>query len=132
MGAGGSDILVAHDAEPVWREHQVERGHGPQEGLMDGDEVGTRAQRLGLGHGGEFGGEVAPDELGHHPPLGLVEPRHDLLKEGRFALHGVESVGQVSAQLLVIGYQSRFHIILISITKIQQRIGSLKDNKKPP
>ena len=76
---------------------------------MHGDEVGARAQGVVLGHGGEFGSEVAADELGHHPPLGLVEPRQDLLEEGRFALHGVESVGQVSAQLLVIGYQSRFH-----------------------
>jgi hypothetical protein len=31
--------------------------------------------------------------------------------EGRFAFHCIESVGQVPAQLLVIGYQSRFHYI---------------------
>jgi hypothetical protein len=39
-------------------------------------------------------------------------PWQDLLVEGRFAFHSVESVGQVPAQLLVIGYQSRFHYIV--------------------
>ena len=76
---------------------------------MDYNERCAGAQRLGLFHGEQFRDEVVTDELREYPSFCLVQPWQDLLVEGRFAFHCVESVGQVSAQLLVIGYQFRFH-----------------------
>ena len=101
------EVLVAHHGKAVDGLHEVERWYRVGEGAVRRDS-GERIADWGMGIVGEdsvYDGFGA--ESGENPLLGGVEPVCDFVKERGFAFDGDNLIGDISAEVGIVGYQ--FH-----------------------